>query len=62
MYSLYINIRSDYYLKTRDMRVWLISCLPDSNRNLAGEFVQVSGNWLADELPCSFSPHDVGRY
>ena len=62
MYSLCGNIRSNYYLKTRDMRVWLISCLPDSNRNTAGEFVWVSSNWLADELPCPFLPRDVGRF
>ena len=62
MYSLCRNIRSDYYIKTRDMQVRLISCLPDSNRNLAGEFIQVSGNWLVDELPCPFSSRDVGRY
>jgi len=51
MYSLCSNIDSDYSLKTRDMRVRLISCLPNSNRNSAGEFVRVSGNWLAEELP-----------
>ena len=60
MYSLCGNIRSDYYLKSRDMRVRLISCLPDSNRNSAGEFVRVSGNWFADELLYSFSSCDVG--
>ena len=38
MYSL-CNIRPDYYFKARDVRVRLISCLPDSNRNSAGEFV-----------------------
>ena len=62
MYSLCGNIKSDYYLKMRDMWVQLISCLPDSNRNSAGEFVQVSGNWLANELPYSLSSHDVGWY
>ena len=62
MYSLCGNIRFDYYLKTRDMRVRLISCLPDSNRNSAGEFVQVKGNWFTDELPCPFSLRDIGRY
>ena len=62
MYTLCENIKTDYYLKTRDMRVRLISCLPDSNRNSAGEFVRVSENWFADELPCRFSPRDVGRY
>ena len=62
MYSLCRNIRTGYYLKTRDMRIRLISCLPNSNRNSAGEFVRVSGNWFADELPCAFSLRDVGRY
>jgi len=33
MYSLCRNIRFDYYLKTRDMQVRLISCLLNSNRN-----------------------------
>ena len=36
MYSLCGNDRSGYYLKVRDTRVWLISCLLDSNRNSAG--------------------------
>ena len=62
MYGLCGKITSDYYLETRDMRVRLISCLPDSNRNSAGEFVRVSGNWFAEELPCPFSPRDVGWY
>ena len=62
MYTLCGNIKTDYYLKTRDMRVRLISCLPDSNKNSTGEFVRVSGNWFADELPWPFSPRDVGRY
>ena len=62
MYSLCGNIRSDYYLKVRDVQVRLISCLPDSNRNLAREFIRVSGNWLADELPCPTSSCDIGWY
>ena len=62
MYSLCSNIKSDYYLKMRDMQVQIISCLLDSNRNLAGEFVWVNGNWLADDLPYPLSPHDVGWY
>ena len=39
MYILCGNKKTNYYLKVRDMRVWPISCLPDSNRNSAGEFV-----------------------
>ena len=62
MYSLCGNIESDYYLKTRDNRVRLISCLPDSKRNSTGEFVWVNGNWLAGELPCAFKPCDVGQF
>ena len=62
MYSLCGNTESDYYLKTRDNRVQLISCLPNSNRNSVGEFVRVSGNWLAGELPCAFKPRDVGQF
>lgn len=62
MYSLCGNIKSAYYLKVRDVRVRLISCLPDSNRNLAREFIQVSSNWHANELTCLTSPRDVGWY
>lgn len=62
IYNLYGKITSDYYLKTRDMQVQLISCLPDSNKNSAGEFVRVSDNWFTDELPCPFSLRDVGWY
>ena len=54
MYNLCDNIRSDYYLKARDVRVRLISCLPDSNRNSTEEFVRVSSNWLVDELLAQF--------
>ena len=35
--------------------VRLISCLPDSNRKFAGEFV-VSENWLNGELTYPTSP------
>ena len=52
MYGLCDNIGSYYYLKVRDVRVWLISCLPDSNRNSVGEYVRVRGNWHANELTC----------
>ena len=47
MYSLCGKKKSNYYLNVRDMRVQLISCLPDSNRNSAREYVQVHGNWFA---------------
>ena len=62
MYSLCGNLKTNYYLKARDVWVRLISCLPDSNRNSAGEYVRVSGNWLASELFCPLLPREVGRY
>ena len=62
MYNLCGNLKSNYYLKARDVRVWLISCLPNSNRNSAGEYVQVSSNWLANELPSPLSSCEVGQY
>ena len=62
MYSLCGNKKTNYYLKVRDIRVWLISCLPDSNRNSAGEFVWVLGNWLAGEISCLLSRCEVGLY
>ena len=62
MYSLCGNKATNYYLKTRDNRVRLISCLPDSNRNSAGEFVQVRSNWFAGEVPCPLSWREVGLY
>ena len=51
MYSLCGKKRSNYYLKVRDMRVWLISCLPDSNRNSAGEYIWVRGKWFVGDVP-----------
>ena len=62
MYSLCGNKTSNYYLKTRDNRVRLISCLLDSNRNSAGEFVRVRSNWFVGEVPCPLSRHEVGSY
>ena len=62
MYNLCDNTKSNYYLKVRDVQVRLILCLIDSNRNSGGEYVQVSGNWLAGKLTCPTLLHDVGRY
>ena len=44
MYSLCGNLKSNYYLKARDVQAWLISCLPNSNRNSVREYVRVSGS------------------
>ena len=62
MYSLYGNKTSNYYLKTKDNRVRLILCLPNSNRNSAGEFVWVRDNWFVGEIPCPLSRCEVGSY
>ena len=62
MYSLCGNKRTNYYLKVKDTRVWLVSCLPNSNRNFAGEFVRVRGNWFAGEIPYPLSRREVGSY
>ena len=62
MYRLYGNKATNYYLKARDNRVRLISCLPDSNRNSAGEFVRVRDNWFAGDVPCPLSRREVGLY
>ena len=50
MCSLCGNKSSNFYLKTRDNRVRLISCLPNSNRNSAGE------------IPCPLSCREVSSY
>ena len=34
-----------YYMKTRDERVRLIQCLPDSSKGLNKDFLIVSGEW-----------------
>ena len=62
MYSLCGNIKSDNYLKVREVWVRLISYLSNSNRNSVGEYIWVSGNRHANELTCRTSPRDVGRY
>ena len=62
MYSLCGNKISNYYLKVRDMRIRLISCLLDSNRNSAGEFIWVHGNWFSDEIPYPLLWREVGSY
>ena len=62
MYSLCGNKNTKYYLKVKDTRVRLISCLPDSNRNSAKEFVRVCGNWFVGEIRCPLSRCEVGSY
>ena len=62
LYTIRGSLKLGYYLQTRNTMVRLISCLPDSNRNLAEEYVRVSGNWLNSELTCLTSLHEIGWY
>ena len=62
LYAIHGSLRNGYYLQTQNTMVRLISCLPDSNRNSAGEFVRVSRNWLNKELTYSTSLHQIGWY
>ena len=48
-----------YYMKTRDDRVRLIQCLPDSNKGLNKDFLIVSGEWH-DGLPCPMVEEEPG--
>ena len=62
MYNLCGKKKSNYYLKVRDMRVRLISCLPNFNRNSVGEYVRVRENWFAGGIPPPLSRHEVGSF
>ena len=57
MYSLCGKKRSNYYLKVRDMRVRLISCLLDSNRIRPGAW-QMVYRWC----PSPLSWREVGLF
>ena len=61
-YSLCGKKKSNYYLKVRDIRVRLISCLSDSNRNFAEEYIRLCGNWFAGGIPPPLSQHEVGSF
>ena len=62
MYSLCGKKRSNYYLKVRDMRVRLISCLPDSIRNSAEEYVRVRSKWFVGNVPPPLSRCEMGSF
>ena len=52
LYAIQGSLKHGYYLQTQNKMFRLISCLLDSNRNSAGEYVRVSENWLNGELTC----------
>lgn len=62
MYNMCGNTRLGYYLKVQDTVVRIISCVPDSNKNLTREYVKVSDNRLVGEHPYLTSPQEIGRY
>ena len=54
------NLRGkSYYMKTRDDRVRLIQCLPESNKGLNKDYLIVSGEWH-DGLPCPMVEREPG--
>ena len=54
------NLRGkSYYMKTRDDRVRLIQCLPESNKGLNKDYLIVSGEWH-DGLPCPMVEGEPG--
>ena len=50
-YNLQLLKGKSYYMKTRDDKVWLIQCLPESSKGLNKDFLIMSGEWH-DGLPC----------
>ena len=50
-YGLHHLKGKGYYLKTRQLEVRLIQCLPESSKGLNKDFLIVSGEWH-DGLPC----------
>ena len=55
------NLRGkSYYMKTRDDRVRLIQCLPESNKWLNKDYFIVSGEWH-DGLPCPMVEGEPGE-
>ena len=52
LYAIQGSLKHGYYLQTQNTMFRLISCLLDSNKNSAGEYVTVSRNWLNGELTC----------
>ena len=62
MYNLCGKKRSNYYLKVRNMKVRLISCLPDYNKNSAGEYVLVCSKWFAGDILPPLSRCEMGSF
>ena len=59
-YNLQSLKGKSYYMKTRDDRVRLIQCLPNSNKGLNKDFLIVFGEWH-DGLPCPMVEGEPSR-
>ena len=51
LYSLHYLKGKGYYLKTRQPKVKLIQCLPESSKGLNKDFLIMFGEWH-DDVPC----------
>ncbi|XP_023905036.2 uncharacterized protein LOC112016784 [Quercus suber] len=65
-YNLQHLKNKSYYMRTRDNRVRLIQCLPESNKGMNEDFLIVSGAWH-DGLHCptiegTLDPHSYSRH
>ena len=59
IYNLH-NLKGQwYYLKSRNLAVRLIQCLPISNKGLKDDFLIFSGQWH-DSLPCPVNEDTPG--
>ena len=59
MYECHKLAGAGYYLKSRSEVVWLISCLPKSNKGMKDDYLIVSGEWN-DGLHCPTWVGDPG--
>ena len=59
IYNLHHLKGHGYYLKSRQPKVRLIQCLPDSNKGLNKDFLIISGEWH-DGLPYSTREGTLG--
>ena len=59
MYECHKLAGAGYYLKSRFEVVWLISCLPKSNKGMKDDYLIVSGEW-SDDLHCPTWVGDPG--
>ena len=52
------NLSSGNYIKVHQGQLRQISCLPSSKKKSQEEFLKVTGNWYAVEIPCLASSNN----